>query len=92
MVTRWIYFVQAPGLIPGGEAHQIFALYEGYEDRDGVSNRFSYFERTRWEPLGLLIYLLAVRGARKVNLRTEGRPTCEVSEKTRNDTENQPTK
>ena len=28
MVTRWICFVQAPGLIPGGEAHPIFSLHE----------------------------------------------------------------
>ena len=68
-------------MIPGGEVHQIFGLYEGYEELDITFIRFSYFERTRWEPLGLLIYLLAVRGARKVNLQTEGRPTCEVSEK-----------
>ena len=91
MVTRWIYFVQAPGSIPGGEAHQIFALYEGYEERDIASNRFLYFKRTRCEPLGLLIYLLVVRGAHKANLRLEGRPKCEVSEKTRNETERQPT-
>ena len=64
VVTRWIYFVQAPGSTPGGEAHQVFALYEGYEEfSESHSNRFSYFEGTRWEPLGLLIYLLAVRGA-----------------------------
>ena len=74
VVTRWIYFVQAPGSTPGGEAHQIFALHEGYEERGVVSNRFSCFERTRWEPLGLLIYLLAAGDARKVNLRIEGRP------------------
>ena len=92
MVTRWIYFVQAQGSIPGSEAHQIFALREGYEERDVASNRFSCFERTSWEPLGLLIYLLAVRDARKVNLQTEGRPTCEVSEKPGNKIKNQPTK
>ena len=50
VVTRWIYFVHAPGSIPSGEAHHIFALCEGYEERDVAFNRFSYSERTRWEP------------------------------------------
>ena len=66
VVTRWICFVQAPGLTPGGKAHPIILLRE--------SGGFSCLERSGWEPLGLLIYLLAAGGMRKVNLRTEGRP------------------
>ena len=57
VAMRWICFVQAPGLIPGGETHPIFCFV-----------RLLSIERSRWEPHGSLIYLFAAGGVRKVNL------------------------
>ena len=57
-------FCPGPGSIPGDEAHPIFSLYEAsHVSKEADVN-----------PLGLLIYLLAAGGARKVNLQIEGRP------------------